>query len=112
MTTSDSPSIVLVRFPFTDLTSAKKRPAVVVSPRQYSDKYGDIVIVPLTSINQDDDSLRLCRWKDAGLLKESWVKPLLATVSKGLISQELGRLKGADVKCVRSALRQMLAIEQ
>ena len=110
MTISDSLAVVLIRFPFTDLTSAKKRPAVIVSPWQYSERYGDVVIIPLTSVNQNDDSLRLAQWKDAGLLKETWVKPLLATVSKSLITRQLGRLHERDMRCVRSSLKQMLSI--
>ena len=111
MTISDCPTVVLVRFPFTDLSSAKKLPSIVVSPSQYSERYGDVVIIPLTSVNQNDDSLHLSQWKEAGLLKETWVKPLLATVSKSLIKQKLGRLQDADMKCVRSALQQMLSIQ-
>ena len=110
MTISNSPAVVLVKFPFTDLTSAKKRPAVIVSPRQYSERYGDVVIIPLTSVNQNDDSLRLLKWEDAGLIKQTWVKPLIATVSVSLLERELGQLREPDAECIRSAFRQMLII--
>ena len=39
--------VVLVRLPFTDLTSSKKRPALVLSPPQFSTQHGDIVVLAL-----------------------------------------------------------------
>ncbi len=41
-----TPEVVLVRYPFSDLTGAKVRPAVVVSASHVSQ---DLLIVPLTS---------------------------------------------------------------
>jgi mRNA interferase MazF len=38
-------SVVLVPFPFTDQTSMKKRPAIVVSFDRYNRKHPDVVIV-------------------------------------------------------------------
>ncbi len=40
MTTYEPGAVVLVRFPFTNLTAAKKRPAVVVSPQEFSRRHG------------------------------------------------------------------------
>ncbi|MCX8111037.1 MAG: type II toxin-antitoxin system PemK/MazF family toxin [Syntrophorhabdaceae bacterium] len=40
--------IVLVPFPFTDLTTIKKRPALIISPDEYNKKL-DVVIVFITS---------------------------------------------------------------
>ncbi len=108
MTTFKPGTVVLIRFPFTDLSSAKKRPAVVVSPESYGNRYGDAVIVPLTSVDQDDDQLCLSHWKESNLVKQTWVKPLLATVSTSLIERELGRLHQEDLPCIYNALEQML----
>jgi mRNA interferase MazF len=41
--------IVLVSFPFTDLTSTKGRPAVVVSPNNFNARNEDVVLVAVTS---------------------------------------------------------------
>ena len=57
--TCDPGTVVLMRFPFTNLETHKKRPAVIVSRAIYAEQYGDIVIVPLTSVDQQDDALRL-----------------------------------------------------
>jgi len=40
---------VLVSFPFTDLTSSKRRPALVVSPEAFNEAMQDLVLVALTS---------------------------------------------------------------
>jgi len=40
--------IILVPFPFTDLTISKKRPALIVSPNVYNEKL-DVVIAFITS---------------------------------------------------------------
>ena len=109
MTVCDPATVVLVRFPFTDLSSAKKRPAVVLSSRDYAQRHGDVVLIPLTSVPQSDDALRLSRWQDAGLLKATWIKPIVATVSQSLIERTLGSLHDDDRLRIRDALHAMLA---
>ncbi len=111
MTRFKSGAVVLVRFPFTDLSSAKKRPAVIISPDSYSNRYEDVVIIPLTSVNQNDDPLYVSCWEESNLVKPTWVKPLLATISISLIDRELGRLHKKDVSCIHNALQKMLSPE-
>ncbi|MBI4823660.1 MAG: type II toxin-antitoxin system PemK/MazF family toxin [Nitrospirae bacterium] len=41
--------IVLIPIPFTNLTSQKKRPAVIISSDKYNEANEDIVVVALTS---------------------------------------------------------------
>ena len=50
--------IVLVPFPFTDLSFTKKRPALVVSPDKFNEHAQDVVLVAITS--QPSDSEGLC----------------------------------------------------
>ncbi len=42
-------SLVLVPFPFTDLSATKKRPALVVSPNWFNRTYEDVVLAAVTS---------------------------------------------------------------
>jgi mRNA interferase MazF len=42
-------SVVLVPFPFTSQTASKKRPAVVVSNRAYSEARPDLIVMAITS---------------------------------------------------------------
>ena len=49
MTNYEFGDIVLVPFPFTDQSSIKKRPAVVVSSSAYNRDRPDIIILAVTS---------------------------------------------------------------
>src|SRR5476651_587335 len=46
--------IVLVSFPFTDLSSSKKRPALVVSPDSFNQTMQDVVLAAITTQGADD----------------------------------------------------------
>jgi mRNA interferase MazF len=46
----------------------------------------------------------VARWRDAGLLKPSVIKPVLATVERGLVIRKLGRLESEDLERLRAAL--------
>lgn len=45
----DAGDLVLVPFPFTDLTAAKSRPALVLSVRAYNDTAKDVILCGVTS---------------------------------------------------------------
>jgi mRNA interferase MazF len=64
--------VLLVPFPFTDQTAAKKRPAVVVSSNQYNNGRPDLIVMAITS--QLSGYYRIGEvfvtdWKAAALLK-------------------------------------------
>ena len=109
MTKCDVGDVVLVRYPFTDLTTTKKRPAVILSPQVYTDRFGDVVLMPLTGHAEPESSLRLAHWHASGLRKPTWVKPIVGTLSVRLIEKRLGRLADEDERCVRAALATLLA---
>jgi mRNA interferase MazF len=104
--TYDPGAVVLVRFPFTDLSAAKRRPAVILSAPDYTTQYADVVLLALTSQPQTAaDALAVRRWKEAGLVKPTWFKRLIATVSASLVDQRLGQLAPDDhAPLVRSIL--------
>jgi len=47
--------IVLLSFPFTDLSSSKRRPALVISPDSYNEQGQDVVLIAITSQEPDDN---------------------------------------------------------
>ena len=49
--------IVLVSFPFTDLSSSKRRPALVVSPNSHNEQLQDVVLVAVTSKITGNDEI-------------------------------------------------------
>jgi mRNA interferase MazF len=104
--------VVLVPFPFTDHTTSKRRPAVVVSADSYQQRRPDVIVMAVTSqILRPAGALGevlIGDWKGAGLLKASLIKPVLATIEQRLILQKLGALQGDDVQALRSVLGRIL----
>jgi mRNA interferase MazF len=104
--------IVLVPFPFTDQSTAKKRPAVIVSSNTYNQNRLDIVIMAVTSQSYGSGyfgDIRIQKWKHAGLLKPSVIKPILTTVEKGLVIRKLGRITDNDKTALIEELQIILA---
>ncbi len=108
MTKCSPGDVVLVRFPFTDLTSTKKRPALVISPSEYSIEFDDIVAMALTSQPQNSDFV-IRGWKQAGLPKPTWFKPIVATLSSTVIIPRLGTLADGDWSSAAQAISTLIA---
>lgn len=103
--------VVLVPFPFTDQTTTKKRLAVVVSSDAYHRDRPDLILIAVTSQVRPISGIgeaAIEEWKEAGLLKPSVVKPLLATVAKDLALRKLGSLEPTDLAVLREVLRAIL----
>ena len=68
--------IVLVPFPFSDLSSTKKRPALVVSPNGFNKRTQDVVLVAITSQPSDSYVVALSEadYVDGELPLASFVK--------------------------------------
>jgi mRNA interferase MazF len=103
--------VVLVPFPFTDHRTTKRRPAVVVSSERYHQERPDLIILAVTSQVRAAPAIgeaAIGKWKEAGLLKPSVLKPLLATIEKGLVLRRLGRLEEKDRRALREVLDDIL----
>ena len=99
--------VVLVPFPFTDQSAAKRRPAVVVSSDAYHNERPDLVILAITSQVRSGAGIgevAVAQWKEAGLLKPSVLKPVVATIERGLVLRKLGRLEEEDRRALRGVL--------
>ena len=103
--------IVLVPFPFTDQTTTKQRPAVVISSSDYQLHRSDVVLMAVTSQAKPSlfyGELVITEWQQAGLKKPSVIKPVLATIHKKLLRKRLGRLLEADLGALRTLLTEIL----
>jgi len=98
--------VVLLPVPFTDLSSRKVRPAVVIGRES---RHGDLFIVPISSqlVNTD---IPLEDWRTAGLNVPCGVKAQLATVSEGLVLKTVGRLSAKDQVALDQRLREWLSL--
>lgn len=111
MTGYEFGDVVLVPFPFTDQTTTKKRPAVVVSSEAYQAERPDLIILAITSRKRPTTTVGetpVTKWQKAGLLKPSVFKPLLTTIEKELVLQKLGRLADPDREQLREILGSIL----
>ena len=101
--------IILVRYPFSDLSGAKVRPAVVVSAPHSSQ---DIFMVPLTSKTTPllAGEFLLADWKAGGLNVATAVKRGLYTVRQTLIVKNVGRLSSRDTPQLQRSLREWLGL--
>jgi mRNA interferase MazF len=81
--------VVLLPIPFTDLTSRKVRPAVVIGRNG-----ADLFLVPISSQLSNTD-FELQEWRAAGLNVPCGVKAQIATVEEKLVIKTTGTL-GAD----------------
>jgi mRNA interferase MazF len=91
--------VVLLPIPFTDLTSRKVRPAVVIGG-----KGADLFLVPISSVLANTD-FHLQEWHAAGLNVPSGVKAQLATVEEKLVVKIVGQLTNNDTKVLNARLR-------
>ena len=115
MTPCKQGDVVLLPFPFTDLTSVKQRPAVVVSNDAFNASQRDVIVLAITSnvneplsptdyrLSQEDERL-------AGLPKPSLVKcAKVLTIHQRLIRKTLGRLPDHVLRCLREHVNSTLA---
>lgn len=99
--------VLLLPFPFTDQTAAKKRPAAVVSNKAYNSARQDVVVAITSQIGRSDVDL-VSDWRFAGLRKPPALKPVFSTVEKSLVLKQLGRLNEADRRLLSSLVAKAL----
>ena len=103
--------VVLVPFPFTDQSGAKKRPAVIVSSSGYNAGRRDLVIMAITSQMHTPlgfGEALVADWQAAGLIKPSVLKPVVTTIEQGLAVRTIGALSTADLRTLREAIAQVI----
>ncbi|MDP2703960.1 MAG: type II toxin-antitoxin system PemK/MazF family toxin [bacterium] len=106
-------TIVLVRFPFTDLGADKLRPAVVLRPENV---YGDVCVAFITSSAfHGDDAVLISEgepdFKMTGLKMGSAIRVgKIATLHARLIAGEIGKLPGARLRELDDILRKVFGL--
>lgn len=91
MVTPSVGMVVAVRFPFSDLSNSKKRPAVVLAPSNR----GDWILCQITSNAYADESaivLKDANFSQGSLQKTSYARPgKVFTAHETLMSSEIGQ---------------------
>lgn len=101
-------TVVLIHFPFSDLSQSKSRPAIVLADAGRGDwvmcqitsnPYGDSMAVPLTNSSFASGSLH----------RDSFARPAkLFTADENLVNRRLGQLKIEPLRKVVAAIIQLL----
>ena len=89
--------IVLVPFPFSDLSSSKIRPVLIISKKSYNNIYLDVIVCGITSnLKPTEYSVFLEQENlDVGILKiNSKIKvDAITALEKSIILKSIGRVK-------------------
>ena len=101
--------VILVRYPFSDLSSSKVRPAVIVSTSHPSQ---DSLITPLTSKTGSlmVGEFVLSEWAAAGLNVATAVKRGVYTIHESLVIKVIGQLSKVDADQLEQSLRDWLGL--
>lgn len=110
--------IVLIKFPFTDLSSNKVRPALVVSSDNYNQQGQDAIFMLITSntsnptssdilIDSSDEEFSLTGLKRASLIKTGKIVILL----KNLATRKLGEAGPVLMTKVNNMLSEVLGLQ-
>lgn len=105
--------ILLIPIPFSDLSSQKRRPVIVISNDQYNGKTGDVVVVAMTSNPQVTDysfSLTSSDLVRGALNRPGKVRvDKIYTLSQAIIAKTFGRVDVATLDRVRRKLEDLAA---
>ena len=109
--------VVLVPFTFADLNNlTKKRPGVVISGKEYNaegivltaTRLDLILVMGLTSVQGDLETVAVKKWVEAGLKHPSFFKPAITTLPPDRVINKLGRLQLADINQLKRLLLKLL----
>ena len=107
--------VVLVGFPFTNLQTTKKRPAVIISNQAYQQHRPDVILMAITSQVRQPLAIGealLQDWQAAGLAKPSVLKPLIATIEQARIVKPMGQLSATDQVHLKTVIQTILGEQQ
>ncbi|MFN2372825.1 MAG: type II toxin-antitoxin system PemK/MazF family toxin [Cyclonatronaceae bacterium] len=99
--------IVLLKFPFTDGKSYKKRPALIIN--DYDD--GDVIVCRITSqIYDTKNDYYLDNWMNFGLKLPSVVRVhKIATLDKSLVEKKMGKLDELSRESITQIIKNLTA---
>ena len=110
MPTFNQFDVVVVPFPYTDSSTSKRRPALVLSDaRSFNGKIGQSVMAMITSAQHSSWPLDvdIADLDAAGLPAPSTIRMKLFTLDQRLIVRHCGTLDDCDLSAVQTALTKL-----
>ena len=105
--------ILLIPVPFTDLSSQKRRPVIVISNDAYNRKTGDIVVVAMTSNPATVEysfAITSSDLKNGILNRPGKVRvDKIYALSQTIIAKTFGRINDATMDRIRATLHDLIA---
>ena len=83
--------VVVVKFPFSDFSTFKKRPALVLGESEFE----NFLLCLITSKSKYDNAIEITKddFEEGGLNKVSYIRPsILMTVKSNLIDRSVGKI--------------------
>jgi len=105
--------VVLIPFPFTNLSTTKQRPALVISSDWFNESRDDVILAAITShipskISKDEYRLSPAEQKSAGLPRPSIVKlGKMVTIDQCLVRKKLGQVPNEAFIGINKRLKQL-----
>jgi mRNA-degrading endonuclease toxin of MazEF toxin-antitoxin module len=112
MTVYNRGDVVLVAFVFSDESTKKLRPTVVISFVAYNRSRQEIIVAAITSNIRRrlfGDHL-VAGWKGAGLLFPSLVTGIFRTIKQTMIDRKVGTMPKPEMQAIDLKLRQSLGL--
>lgn len=104
--------IILVPFPFSDLSGAKKRPVLIISNNDYNNNHSDLVTCGITSNILDREYSVLINNEnlaEGNLPITSIIKTdKLFTLDKSIVQKKIGRLNPQTFNHVKKILSELM----
>lgn len=111
--TCDQGDVVLIPFPFTDLSATKRRPVLVLSSRSYNRGSQDFIVCGITSVTEarpHSVTLRVADMDKGSIPVESRVRPdKIFTLRQTLAIKKIGRVKPDVLARVKREIMAIIA---
>lgn len=109
MTPYSPGDVLLLPFPFSDLSGRKQRPALVMA---MDPDYQDLLCMMITSVvGSSAWEVPIVHWKEASLLRPSVARiPRLFTVNSIIVRRKLGTLEPGDFETIKNQLALFLQL--
>ena len=114
MTNYRQGEVILIPFPFTDFSTFKQRPTLVISANHFNKAGTDVIVATITSQipRKPADSDYLIPTGDiesAGLPKASMIKPRkIVTIDSRLVREKIGAVSGDTMKDILLRFSQVI----
>jgi len=107
--------IVIVPIPFTNLTSNKRRPALVISVKDYNYKTDDLIVMAITSNLTDKEyciNINNYDMETGDLLTDSQIRvDKIYTLSQSIVLKSIGKVNFGILEVLNSKFNEIINVK-